>query len=199
MTNWNLLFRRTHLYLGMLLIPWVMIYALSTLLFNHHEWFEKHRAKEPQWLPLWEKDYTRAVPSGGDDALREATRQILADNGLAGAFFVQRQGAKLNIHVNNFWQPTRLTYEIEGKKLRAEEKKFAWPDLLIRLHFRTGYGQPGFLNNLWAVIVDVFCVTMLVWIGTGLYLWWKLAVTRTWGVITLGAGMVSLAVLLLTL
>ena len=39
MNNTNLIFRRVHLYLGMLLIPWVLIYALSTFTFNHRDWF----------------------------------------------------------------------------------------------------------------------------------------------------------------
>ena len=198
MKNWNLIFRRTHLYLGMLLMPWVVIYSLSTVLFNHHGWFEKSRA-EPAWLPLWEKDYARDVPPGGDEALRETARQILADNGLAGAFFVQRQGSKLNLHLPNFWQPTRLTYDVGAKRLTAEKKNFAWVEVFTRLHFRTGYGQAGFLNNLWAFIVDVFCVTLLIWIGTGLYLWWKLVPTRMWGFITIAAGAVSILLLLSTL
>lgn len=198
MKNWNLIFRRTHLYLGMLLVPWVLVYALSTVLFNHHGWFEKFRATEPLWLPWWEKDYTRDVPPG-EDALRETARQILTDNGLAGAFGVQRQGTRLILNVQNFWQPARLTYDPGAKRLRAERKKFAWVELFTRLHFRVGYGQPGFLNNLWAFFVDAFCVTMLIWIGTGLYLWWKLPPTRQWGFLTLAAGAVSILVLLMTL
>lgn len=198
MTNWNLLFRRAHLYLGMLLMPWVMVYAVSTVLFNHHGWFEKHRATEPQWLPLWEKDYTFDVPSGGD-GLREAAGRIMEENGLKGAFGAQRQGQRLNIQVMNFWEPKRLIFDLEKKQLRAEKKKFAWPEVLVRLHFRVGYGQPGFLNKLWAFFVDLFCVTMLVWIATGLYLWWKLPVTRRWGFITIGAGAASIVALLLTL
>ena len=41
MKNWNLLFRRTHLYLGMLMLPWMAMYALSTVVFNHGEAFGK--------------------------------------------------------------------------------------------------------------------------------------------------------------
>ena len=72
-------------------------------------------------------------------------------------------------------------------------------DLFIRLHQRTGYGQAGFLHNLWGFMVDVYCVTSLVWIGTGLYLWWKLAGTRQWGFVAMGGGIVSIGVLLATL
>lgn len=198
MKNWNVFFRRTHLYLGMLMIPWLMVYALSTVLLNHGGYFRQFRAADPQWIPHWEKDYALDLPSG-NTSLRETARRILDENGLSGAFGVQRQSQRLNINVQNFWQPMRLTYDIEQKKLRAEKKKFSWVEVLIRLHERTGYGQPGFLNNLWAVIVDVFCVTTLVWIGTGLYLWWKLPITRKWGFITMGGGVVSIVILLWTL
>lgn len=195
MKSWNLIFRRTHLYLGMVLIPWVLLYSLSTVLFNHRDWFQQFRA-DPPWLPMWEKDYAREVPPGGEDALRESARRILADNGLAGAFFVQRQGSKLNLNVQNFWQPTRLTYDIGAKRLKAEKKNFSWVEVFSRLHVRIGYGQGGFLNNLWAFFVDAFCVTLLIWVGTGLYLWWKLPQTRTWGWVTLAGGAGSIIVLL---
>ena len=71
--------------------------------------------------------------------------------------------------------------------------------MLIRLHERTGYGRGGFLHDLWAVIVDVFCVGTLAWIATGLYLWWKLSVARRWGWIALGGGMATIAILLASL
>ena len=198
MQNWNLILRRTHLYLGMLLIPWLMMYALSTALFNHREVFRPYRAADPLWLPQWEKDYAIDVPAG-NDGLRAAARRILDDNGLKGAFGVQRQGQRLNINVQNFWQPVRLTYQIESKRLRAEARKSSWVDVLARVHERVGYGQGGFLNNLWAVTVDLFCVTTLVWIATGLDLWWKVAGTRRWGFCAIGGGVATLAALLATL
>jgi len=198
MKNMNLLFRRTHLYLGLLLLPWMVMYAASTVLFNHGEHFRKYRAADPQWLPLWEKDCAVEVPPG-TDALRAAAQRILDENGLHGAFGVQRQGSRLNINVQNFWRPLRLAYDLERHKLRAEQKKFAWIDLLARLHQRTGYGQPGLLNNLWALFVDLYCVTSLVWIATGLYLWWKLPVTRGWGWLAIGGGLATISILIGTL
>ncbi len=199
MKNWNLLFRRTHVYLGLLLIPWMLVYAASTFVFNHAEHFRSLRAADPQWLPLWEKDYALAASVGTDAAaLRDTARQILSDHGLSGGFGVRRQGERLNINIANFWYPKRLNYDLGTKKLRAEQKRFALLDVLIRLHERTSYGQGGFLNNLWALAVDVFCVSTLVWIATGLYLWWKLAVTRRWGFLALGGGLATMVALLLT-
>lgn len=198
MANANLLFRRAHLYLGLLLIPWTLIYALSTVLFNHAGHLRSWRATGPQWLPLWEKAYALDVPAG-NDALRAAAARLLADHGLQGPYAVQRQGQRLNINVQNLQAPVRLVYEIGERKLRAEKRNSTWADVLVRLHERTGYGSAGLLYNLWAVIVDVFCVAMLAWIGTGLYLWWKLPMVRGWGWAALGAGGASLLVLLATL
>lgn len=198
MKNANLLLRRSHLYLGLVMIPWMMMYALSTVLFNHGEYFRQFRPADPQFEPLWEKDYAIALPAEADQ-LRATAQRILADQGLAGAFGVQRQGQRLNIAVPNFWHPLRLYYDAEAKKLRAEKKKFSWVEVLIRMHQRTGYQHPGFLNTLWAVIVDVFCVTTFVWIATGLYLWWKLPGMRTSGFLTIAGGIATITILLFSL
>jgi hypothetical protein len=45
------------------------------------------------------------------------------------------------------------------------------------------------LQHLWSVIVDVIQVSMLVWIASGLYMWWHLKGFRKWGLLALGAGM----------
>ena len=92
MKNWNLLFRRTHLYLGMSLLPWVTMYGVSTFFLNHSEYFQLRRQAESPFLLLWEKDYAIEVPSG-NDGLREVARRILADHNVVGGFGVQRQGS----------------------------------------------------------------------------------------------------------
>ena len=47
--------RRTHLYLGLFLTPWVLMYALSSIPFSHNDYFEQ-RDKE-KGLPLWKKTF----------------------------------------------------------------------------------------------------------------------------------------------
>ena len=198
MKNTNLIFRRTHLYLGMVLLPWLAMYALSTVLFNHGEYFRQFRAQEPFWEPLWEKEYALDVPPD-NDALRATALRILADQGMRAAFFAQRQGAQIMINVPNFRQPLRLVYAPEQHKLRAEKRKTTWAEILVRLHNRVGYGDSGVLRNLWAAIVDVFCFGMLAWIATGLFLWWKLPATRGWGFAAIAGGFGTLAILLFSL
>jgi hypothetical protein len=182
----------------MVMLPWMAMYALSAGVFNHGEAFGLRRASTAPWLILWEKDYAIEIPAS-TDGLRDTVRRLLTDNGLSGPFGVQRQGERLTINVPHFRDPLRLSYDIGGKKLRAEQRNHSGMEILIRLHERTGYGNGGVLNNLWAVIVDVFCVSTLVWIATGLYLWWKLSATRGWGGLAIGGGIATLLTLLATL
>jgi hypothetical protein len=196
MQNWNLIFRRTHLYLGMLLLPWTLVYALSTVVFNHVSYFT--RPADQPWTQLWEKDYAVDVPTT-DEGLRALGRKIFDEHGIKGAFGVQRQGPRVIVGQQNFRNLLRVVYEPQQKKLRAESRERSKSEVMTRMHTRVGYGRDTFLGNVWAVIVDVFCVTTLIWIATGLYLWWKLPMTRGWGFLALGGGVATIGILLATL
>ncbi len=204
MTTSTLLVRRTHLYLGLLLLPWIAMYALSTFVFNHGEHFRR-TPPGAGWRTVWEKPFAAELPApaAGPDALRAFALRLLADQGITAPFGVQRQGQgaslRLVINVQNFRHPQRLTFDPAAGTLRAEQQTSTWIDILSRLHRRTGYGQPGILSDVWAVIVDVFSVAILAWIVTGFVLWWKIPSTRRWGFAALGGGFATLAVLLVTL
>ncbi len=197
MKNWNLIFRRTHLYLGLLLMPWMLVYAVSTLMLNHRGITQALRASDPQWVQLWQKEYHLALPESGA-SLRDTAAKVIAEHGFSGAFGVNRQGQSLNINLFKFWRPQRLIYQIDQNQLIAEEKKFSWAELTLRMHFRTGYGQPGFLNNLWPLAVDLYCLTSLIWVATGLYLWWKIPIVRRAGWLAIAGGLLAFIILLLT-
>jgi len=94
-----------------------------------------------------------------------------------------------------FFNQTRLTYLINEHKLRVERQQFRWDQVVVRMHFRGGYHHPLFLNLLWAILVNVVCVAFLVWIASGLIMWWRLSRTRVWGAVALCAGALSFAFL----
>ncbi len=185
MMTFDRLNRRTHLYLGLLLIPWVMMYGISSFVISHHAWFRAE--KEPPWKPLFEREYHHPVPEKGD--LRAAVGEILKENGLEGAFYAQRPNpGEIRINRNSFFHQIRLTYLLNEHKLRAERQDLRWDQALLRMHFRGGYHQPLFLNLLWAIMVDAACVAIVLWIGSGLIMWWRLSRTRFWGACALAAG-----------
>ncbi len=197
--TFNLINRRTHLYLAMFLLPWFLVYGISSIPFSHHSYFrELYRDGIPQWTVRFERDYDRPVPH--DANLRKVGAQILQDVGLEGAFGINRPNKRrLSIYLFDFWSSTRLTYYIEEHRLKAEDRRFRWDQFFTGLHARGGFQQDAFLNDLWAVVVDIVCVGFLIWIASGIYMWWELRHTRLWGALALGGGIVSFLTFLLVL
>lgn len=188
--------RRLHLYLGLFLLPWLLMYGLSSALISHHAWFRAE--KEPPWERVFDREYQRAVPEDAD--LRAVAQEILRDLALEGAFWAQRPNPnEVRIQRFTFWDVTRLTYSIQEQRLRAERQKQRWDQVIVRLHFRGGFQQPAFWDDLWAVLVDLACLGILVWIASGLVMWWRLLGLRFWGGLALGGGCVCFLLLVLLL
>ena len=185
--------RRTHLYLGMFVMPWLVMYGVSSFMISHQDWFRSDQP--PVWKPVFEREYQRQITEQVD--LRMVALEILKDCQLEGAFWVQRPKPE-EIHINRFRfrDEIRLIYSIKDQRLRAERQQFRWDRVVLRMHFRGGFQQPTFFDALWAILVDVACAAILIWILSGLVMWWRLARLRLWGALALGGGMVSFLVLI---
>lgn len=46
------LIRRVHLYLGLVLVPWVLLYGATAVLFNHGDWFTERHYSAVEAIPL---------------------------------------------------------------------------------------------------------------------------------------------------
>ena len=188
MKRFDLFNRRTHLYLGLFLLPWLTMYGVSSFIISHHAWFRSEQ--QPPWHSVFERPYDRPVPDRAD--LRAVAHEILKDCQLEGAFWAQRPNPnEIRINRFQFWDDTRLIYLIQEQRLRAERQQLRWDQVILRMHFRGGFQQPTLLNDAWAVLVDVVCAGILVWIGSGLVMWWRLARLRITGALTLLAGIAS--------
>lgn len=191
--------RRLHLYLALSLLPWFLMYGLSSIPFSHGALFQElYDDGVPQWTVRFERDYDRPVPEDAD--LRSVGAAILKDVGLEGAFGVSRPNRRtLRIYLVSFREHTRLTYYVDQKLLKAEDKRFRWDHFFTTLHARGGFQQDSFLNDAWAVLVDLVCIGFLAWIASGIYMWWLLPQTRRWGSLALGGGAVAFLTFLLAL
>ncbi|MCZ6635698.1 MAG: hypothetical protein O7G87_20055, partial [bacterium] len=68
-----------------------------------------------------------------------------------------------------------------------------------RMHRRRGYQHKYALEDTWAFSVDLVILAMVFWVGSGLWLWWELKVTRLWGTVCLGIGIGLFALFLSTI
>ncbi|MFB3904148.1 MAG: hypothetical protein ACE15E_11900 [Acidobacteriota bacterium] len=191
--------RRLHLYLGMFLLPWVLVYAVSSLIFSHAAAIRKwDGATPPRWKTELEREYNLPVPPGAD--VRVVGARVLKDLGMEGApFFAARPGPKrLNINPADFWERKRVAYFIDQHKVVVQSmENLRWHQILVGFHLRSGYRQDNFLSDLWAFTLDVVCLAFLIWIVSGIYIWWQIRPTRLWGMTALVGGFVCFILLLL--
>ena len=189
--------RRTHMYLGLFLVPWMLMYALSTIVMNHRAIFS---APGP---PLVQKEseqiYQGTFPAGATPAAMAS--QILADLHLNGTYSVNaaRDGRRITIVRQDPVNPRRIVYTPADHKLVVEKEVFRAPAFLERFHRRRGY-QPAFpLQTAWAVSVDTTIAAMLFWAASGLWLWWELKRTRLLGALLAASGCAIFALFILTI
>jgi hypothetical protein len=186
--------RRLHLYLGMALLPWFFMYGISSVPFAHNQFFERRDAARR--LPLWTLRAERTIdmPVPQDTAgLRAFGATLLKDAGVeATSFGTYRQSpTQINVYAYSFWKSTQLKYFVDEKKLTVEDRRFRWDHFLTGMHARGGFEQEGFLQLSWSIVVDIVCVSMIVWIASGLVMWWELPGQRRWGWVAILAGTAS--------
>jgi hypothetical protein len=197
--------RRVHLYAGLALLPWFLMYAISSIPFAHTPFFEARDAARK--LPMWTLRMDRTIdvhvppPDAGPAELRRFGRALLTAAGIAGTSFgVYRQSdSQVNVYSYSFWRSTQVKYFVPEKRITVEDRRFRWDQFLTGMHARGGFEDERLLNRSWSVVVDLVCVAMLLWIGSGLYMWWGLPGHRRWGIGVIGAGAASFLIFVFAL
>jgi hypothetical protein len=193
--TFNILNRRTHLYLGLALLPWFALYAISSIPFSHNQYFEQRDKARglPNWTTRFERTYEVPVPEGAD--LRPLGARILHDADIGGgAWGAYRQSRnQINVYVHRPFTAVQAQYFINEKKLVVMDKRFRWDHFFTGMHAKGGFEQESWLQNSWGVVVDLVCIAIVLWIASGLYMWWSLRGVRGWGWLALGGGCLSFA------
>jgi len=184
------LVRRIHMFTGLFLAPWMVMYALSTLVMAHQEYVNSfYVSKSPVMVKERELDYSRSFST---NLTRDAiAQQILNDLSMDGAHSVSggSDGRPLVIQRQHAMPQRRLTLDASKSKITIEREEFRTPTVLERLHRRRGYKQPYALEDTWGFTVDVAVVTMVFWSLSGIWLAWELKTTRAWGALSFVVGL----------
>jgi len=191
--------RRVHLYLGLFLAPWLLMYALSTLAMNHREHLAERSGRGPApWLE--ERASTYDGSFAPDATPRAIARQLLVSLDLDGAHSVNRRpDGTLVITRQSLLTPRRLTYTPSTRHLLVEKMESRPNALLERFHRRRGYDTGYALDTAWAVSVDLVIAALVFWCLSGLWLWWEIKPARLVGALGLLGGCAVFAGYLFTI
>jgi hypothetical protein len=185
--------RRVHLYGALVLLPWFIMYGVSSYPFAHPQ------RGQPKWDVRLERDYTLPPAQPGDD-LDAIGAAIMRDVGMSGAFGAYRNPAgNLQVHCPRFLGPSRITYFEDKHRLVVEDMQFKFSSFLTGMHTRGGFERASGLSKLWAVVVDLFSLATVIWVASGIYMWWGLKRLHFWGWVALGGGLGSFLIFLLGL
>jgi hypothetical protein len=186
-----LFLRRLHLYLGLVLLPWMFMYGVSSIPFAHGQYFQKRDAASgrPLWTVRTQRPYDKPVP---DDpvAQRAFARALLQEAGVAGPNFGFYRPNRQTFQASafSFRKSTRVVYALDRRTITVEDRRFRFDQFLTGMHARGGFEQDGLLTKSWGVLVDLVGVAFVLWVATGIYMWWGLPSQRRWGWVALLAG-----------
>jgi hypothetical protein len=195
--------RRTHLYLALALLPWFLMYGASSVPFAHSQFFDQR--DQQRGVPLWTVRYERPLdvplPTSDPASMRLFGAALLNDAGIHGTSYgVYRQSpTQINVYSYSFWRSTQLLYFTDRKIVRAEDRRFRWDQFLTGMHARGGFTDDRVLVRSWSVLVDLVQLGIILWVASGLVMWWDLRGHRRWGIAVLAAGALSFLVFTLRL
>jgi hypothetical protein len=190
------LYRRTrdlHLYAGLFVSPFVLVYAVSAILLNH------------AYLPWGGQDArpaetrtVRVAVTDAEDGLAVA-RQVRAQVGVRGeiGFVSRRPGStRLSFPIETPGQSTRIRVDLATGMATLEQKDSGVWDATIWLHKMPGPHNVKIRGNwvftrLWGWLADGTVYLLLLLSATGIYLWTVLKAERRTGLLFLGAGVLS--------
>lgn len=187
------------MYVALFLSPWLLMYALSTLVMNHREIFVAKYGRGPVPFKV-ERELAYAGSFAPDAAPKDIGRQILVSLDLDGAYGVNRRpDGTIIINRNDLVSPRRITYTPASQKLVVEKMEPRANAFLERFHRRRGFATGYALDTVWAVTVDALIAALVVWVLSGIWMWWEMKATRKFGAVAALGGVAVFAVFLVTI
>ncbi len=197
--------RDLHLYLGLFLSPFVLVFGISTLVLNH-----------PALAPPVAGQALRQVkhvhvPPGlekldGTERLA-ALKSVMRQAGVSGEINFVRYVPKENrmiVPVLKPGQETTVDLNLKTGRLEVERRSAGLREALVYLHKSPGPHNAALRGNwvytrLWAWLADTTVYAVLLMSVSGVYLWAVLKAERKIGLVLLGAGALSFAGVILAI
>ena len=173
--------RKIHLYCGLIILSFLMMYFVSGFIMTHRPWFVISRTAPTS--------RTVALESSGDQSMEQLATDVQRQLGLAGRIqFPQQQPEDgTRFWLNHPGTEIRVDVLPREKLIRLTTQREPWVGKLIMLHKVSGYdAQPLF--DAYSLFCDVAGASLIIFALTGVYLWWKTARHHVWGILCLTAS-----------
>jgi hypothetical protein len=193
--------RSLHLYLGLFVSPYVLIFSLSVLFLNHAAlpWGgEEGAAKETR---------TRRVSVADRENSLELASEVQRQIGVPGEIdFINRNEKehRLSFPITSPGEKSSIKVDLATGLATIETRKTGVWDAMVYLHKMPGPHNASVRGNwlytrMWAWLADWTVYLVLFVTASGVYLWTAVKAERRAGLLFLGAGMLSFVLLVVGL
>jgi len=196
---WN---RKLHYYIGLYLLFFLWLYALTGLLLNHSTW-QFQQFWPDRRVAVEERLIRNPAPGSDLDQARELLRQF----GIHGEISLpvgHPAPASLEVRSNRPGYNYVIIAELTQSRARLTTTHVNTWGVARALHEFLGAGPAGTgiqrnwpITSVWAFSMDAVALGLIVMVIGGYYLWWRLERKRAWGSVALVLGVLCCAALVL--
>jgi hypothetical protein len=188
--------RDLHLYLGLFISPFVLLFAASVFFLNHAKVAVDVTTSEETVQGIQLPD----VSDGPQNMERVAAAKKILDQlrvtGEIGFVQYQRKERRLVIPVSKPGLETKITVDLDTRSASTSRRTTGFWEALAYLHKMPGPHNAAIRGNwigtrAWQWFADGTIYSILFITASGLYLWFSLRAERRIGVMLLAAGAVS--------
>ena len=175
--------RQLHLYFGLFICPYIVIFAVSTIMLNH------------RWDFQVQVD-SKSVPVELEEGLEdfEQGKHILRQLGESGEIFVRRVPKQNILRIGAAKPSVNVSVEVDlaTQIAKVSYRRQGMAGAMRFLHFNPGphkgHGVNWFFSKLWGWTTDTVVYLLLFITISGIYLWTVIKAERRAGLIALGVG-----------
>lgn len=200
MNKYYSLVRLLHLYFGLFVSPFILIFSISVLVLNHADYFNMLRPT--QELEPIKKDLVNFQPQSSDSL---TAKSILQQLGITGEIdWIHKTDSTFSFPVNTPGLNKLISLNTKTGTVLVTQRDEGIFKGMTYLHIMPGQHNARMRGNsvfmkAWRVVTDVFVYFVLFASATGVFLWYFLRPERKLGMYSLGFGFVLLIVLLILL
>jgi hypothetical protein len=165
--------RNTHLLLGLLFFPFVLLFGVSSVQFAHNDWFRM----EPNAITM-----TVAVDPAQATSPRALGRLLMDQEGYRGFVLDIKESADgCEFLIGRMGTIHEIAYKTGSSEVAVTKKVWPLISLLTWIHKTFGMDHQFGPHNVWGFLMFLTSVALLLLGASGIYLWFKIHKERLAG------------------
>ena len=189
--------RDLHLYAGLFLAPFILVFAVTAVLFNHPR-LMNHGTPVVEKLAIpyvfIPEEALRLTGMAQLEALRPALRRA-GISGELGPVIYKRDHRQLVIMAMKPGESSTLEVDLRDGNAMLERTRSGLREALLYLHKYPGQHLAAIRGNslhmrVWRILADATVYLLLFIMVSGIYLWTVLKSERRIGIVLLAAGLI---------